>query len=68
VVDASLRRLDTDRVDLLYQHRVGRQVPFWERSLEARIIRGGRGARCRRPARLDRGPRHDPSCMAMIDR
>jgi aryl-alcohol dehydrogenase-like predicted oxidoreductase len=28
VVDASLRRLRTDRIDLLYQHRVDRQVPI----------------------------------------
>lgn len=28
VVDASLRRLGTDHVDLLYQHRVDRQVPI----------------------------------------
>jgi aryl-alcohol dehydrogenase-like predicted oxidoreductase len=28
VVDASLRRLGTDRIDLLYQHRVDRQVPI----------------------------------------
>jgi aryl-alcohol dehydrogenase-like predicted oxidoreductase len=28
VVDASLRRLSTDRIDLLYQHRVDRQVPI----------------------------------------
>jgi len=30
VVDASLRRLGTDRIDLLYQHRVDRQVPIEE--------------------------------------
>ena len=30
VVDASLRRLGTDRIDLLYQHRVDRQVPIDE--------------------------------------
>jgi aryl-alcohol dehydrogenase-like predicted oxidoreductase len=30
VVDASLRRLRTDHVDLLYQHRVDRQVPIEE--------------------------------------
>jgi aryl-alcohol dehydrogenase-like predicted oxidoreductase len=28
VVDASLRRLRTDRIDLLYQHRVDKQVPI----------------------------------------
>src|ERR687883_1178820 len=28
VVDASLRRLGTDRIDLLYQHRVDKQVPI----------------------------------------
>jgi aryl-alcohol dehydrogenase-like predicted oxidoreductase len=28
VVEASLRRLGTDRIDLLYQHRVDRQVPI----------------------------------------
>lgn len=28
VVDASLRRLDTDRIDLLYQHRVDPAVPI----------------------------------------
>jgi len=28
VVDASLRRLQTDRIDLLYQHRVDKQVPI----------------------------------------
>jgi aryl-alcohol dehydrogenase-like predicted oxidoreductase len=28
VVDASLRRLQTDHIDLLYQHRVDRQVPI----------------------------------------
>jgi aryl-alcohol dehydrogenase-like predicted oxidoreductase len=28
VVDGSLRRLDTDRIDLLYQHRVDPQVPI----------------------------------------
>ena len=28
VVDASLRRLKTDRIDLLYQHRVDRSVPI----------------------------------------
>ena len=28
VVDASLRRLQTDRIDLLYQHRVDRTVPI----------------------------------------
>jgi aryl-alcohol dehydrogenase-like predicted oxidoreductase len=28
VVDASLRRLATDRIDLLYQHRVDKQVPI----------------------------------------
>jgi aryl-alcohol dehydrogenase-like predicted oxidoreductase len=28
VVEASLRRHDTDRIDLLYQHRVDRQVPI----------------------------------------
>jgi aryl-alcohol dehydrogenase-like predicted oxidoreductase len=30
VVEASLRRLGTDRIDLLYQHRVDRQVPIEE--------------------------------------
>src|SRR3954469_5298130 len=30
VVDASLRRLQTDRIDLLYQHRVDKQVPIEE--------------------------------------
>jgi aryl-alcohol dehydrogenase-like predicted oxidoreductase len=30
VVEASLRRLQTDRIDLLYQHRVDRQVPIEE--------------------------------------
>jgi len=30
VVEASLRRLDTDRIDLLYQHRVDRNVPIEE--------------------------------------
>lgn len=28
VVEASLRRLQTDRIDLLYQHRVDKQVPI----------------------------------------
>jgi len=28
VVDASLRRLQTDRIDLLYQHRVDKEVPI----------------------------------------
>jgi aryl-alcohol dehydrogenase-like predicted oxidoreductase len=28
VVDASLRRLQTDRIDFLYQHRVDKQVPI----------------------------------------
>jgi aryl-alcohol dehydrogenase-like predicted oxidoreductase len=28
VVDASLKRLGTDRIDLLYQHRVDKQVPI----------------------------------------
>jgi aryl-alcohol dehydrogenase-like predicted oxidoreductase len=28
VVEASLRRLDTDRIDLLYQHRVDKSVPI----------------------------------------
>src|SRR5262245_14268820 len=28
VVEASLRRLETDRIDLLYQHRVDRTVPI----------------------------------------
>jgi aryl-alcohol dehydrogenase-like predicted oxidoreductase len=30
VVDASLRRLKTDRIDLLYQHRIDPQVPIEE--------------------------------------
>jgi aryl-alcohol dehydrogenase-like predicted oxidoreductase len=30
VVDGSLRRLGTDRIDLLYQHRVDKQVPIEE--------------------------------------
>jgi len=30
VVEASLRRLGTDRIDLLYQHRVDKQVPIEE--------------------------------------
>lgn len=30
VVDASLKRLQTDHIDLLYQHRVDRQVPIEE--------------------------------------
>ena len=41
VVEGSLRRLKTDRIDLLYQHRVDRAVPIGKGSLP-RPVRGGR--------------------------
>ncbi|HET6922615.1 MAG TPA: aldo/keto reductase [Anaeromyxobacteraceae bacterium] len=43
VVEASLRRLDTDRLDLLYQHRVDPAVPIEEVVGEmARLVRQGK--------------------------
>jgi len=43
VVDASLRRLGTDRIDLLYQHRVDRKVPIEETvGAMAELVRAGK--------------------------
>jgi aryl-alcohol dehydrogenase-like predicted oxidoreductase len=43
VVEASLRRLDTDRIDLLYQHRVDRTVPIEDvAGTVADLVRAGK--------------------------
>ena len=46
VVEASLRRLGTDHIDLLYQHRVDPQVPIEDVvGAMAELVRRGQGAR-----------------------
>jgi aryl-alcohol dehydrogenase-like predicted oxidoreductase len=43
VVEGSLRRLGTDRIDLLYQHRVDKAVPIEETvGAMAELVRGGK--------------------------
>ncbi|WP_228531076.1 MULTISPECIES: aldo/keto reductase [Myxococcaceae] len=43
VVEASLRRLQTDRIDLLYQHRVDKQVPIEDTvGAMAELVREGK--------------------------
>ena len=60
VVEASLRRLRTDRIDLLYQHRVDPQVPIEDvAGAVGELDRGGQGAALRpvRGRRADHPPR-----------
>jgi aryl-alcohol dehydrogenase-like predicted oxidoreductase len=47
VVEASLKRLRTDRIDLLYQHRVDPNVPIEDVAGGQRADRPGQGAALR---------------------
>ena len=67
VVEGSLRRLQTDRIDLLYQHRVDPAVPIEEvAGTVGELVAGGQGAllrplrggRRQHPARPRRPPGH----------